>query len=51
MNGQPVLVMADATRVEGVARGVDAEGALLVERGHETIHCHSGDVSVRVAHG
>ena len=51
LNGQPVLVMTDATRVEGVARGVDAEGALLVERGHETIHCHSGDVSVRVAHG
>jgi BirA family transcriptional regulator, biotin operon repressor / biotin---[acetyl-CoA-carboxylase] ligase len=51
LNGKSVVVMAGATHVDGVARGIDAEGALLVERGGETLRCHSGEVSVRVAHG
>jgi len=51
LNGKAVRVTTGASQVEGVARGIDAEGALLVERGGEILRCHSGEVSVRVVHG
>lgn len=51
LNGRAVVVTTGAGPVEGIAHGIDAEGALLLACGAETLRCHSGDVSVRVAHG
>jgi BirA family biotin operon repressor/biotin-[acetyl-CoA-carboxylase] ligase len=42
------LTLADGTIVSGWARGVDADGALLLESGGGTRAYHSGDVSLRV---
>jgi BirA family transcriptional regulator, biotin operon repressor / biotin---[acetyl-CoA-carboxylase] ligase len=48
---QPVSLTAGTTSIHGVARGVDQEGALLVEHDHAINRYHSGEVSVRVTHG
>lgn len=41
------LTLPDGARLEGVARGVAPDGALLVEAGAETRRVVSGDVSLR----
>lgn len=51
LKGKPVRLIGGAQPTEGIARGVDAEGALLLDCAGERIRCHSGEVSVRVAHG
>lgn len=33
---------------EGCAEGIDEQGALLIKCGSELVHCHSGEVSVRI---
>jgi BirA family biotin operon repressor/biotin-[acetyl-CoA-carboxylase] ligase len=45
--GESVRVMQGASTVDGVARGADAEGALLVEAEGRIERFHSGDVSLR----
>ena len=45
--GRPVAVLHGGQRLEGVARGVDADGALLLEIGGERRRSLSGEVSVR----
>jgi biotin-(acetyl-CoA carboxylase) ligase len=44
-----VRVTQGETGVEGVARGADADGALLVDVAGRIEHFHSGDVSLRPA--
>lgn len=51
LQGQVVSIATGTTRVDGVARGVDQDGALLVEHDHVINRYHSGEVSVRVTHG
>lgn len=41
-----VLSMADQT-ITGIARGIDVDGALLLERGDRVERIHSGEVSLR----
>ncbi len=48
LRGQPVRT-TDATLPEGVAAGVDADGALLVTTAGDTRRVVSGEVSVRLA--
>jgi len=43
------VVAPSGTRIEGVARGVDPDGALLVETSAGVQRLHSGEVSVRAA--
>ena len=48
--GRPVQVlMPDASRILGVAAGVDTDGALLVERNARQLRFVNGEVSVRRA--
>lgn len=47
--GEPVRLVQAETTVDGVARGADAEGALLVEVAGRVQRFHSGDVSLRPA--
>jgi BirA family biotin operon repressor/biotin-[acetyl-CoA-carboxylase] ligase len=45
--GRPVAVLHGGETLEGVARGVDADGALLLEEGGSRRRIVSGEVSVR----
>jgi BirA family biotin operon repressor/biotin-[acetyl-CoA-carboxylase] ligase len=45
--GRPVSIRTMAGEDQGVARGIDASGALLVEAGGEVRRYFAGDVSVR----
>jgi BirA family biotin operon repressor/biotin-[acetyl-CoA-carboxylase] ligase len=45
--GRPVRVLQGAEVVEGIARGVDGDGALLLEAGGHRQRILSGEVSVR----
>ncbi len=46
--GRPVeLQRDDETRIAGVARGIDSQGALLIEQDGATRRFHAGEVSVR----
>lgn len=45
--GEPVRVIQGESTVDGVARGADAQGALLVEVAGRLERFHSGDVSLR----
>lgn len=47
--GRPVAVLGAARVLNGVARGVDEEGALLIDDGTKTHRCVAGEVSVRTA--
>lgn len=47
LRGRPVTVMAPDGPVKGIARGIDLDGALLVETPQGLLRFVSGDVSVR----
>jgi BirA family transcriptional regulator, biotin operon repressor / biotin---[acetyl-CoA-carboxylase] ligase len=47
LDGRPVAVLHGGQTLEGVARGVDADGALLLEVGGARRRILSGEVSVR----
>lgn len=47
LRDEPVTVLRHDGQFEGIARGVDAEGALLVEAGRRIEKVHAGDVSLR----
>ena len=49
--GKPVrLTLPDAATIDGVARGVDENGALLLDTSGGVRRVHSGDVSLRGMH-
>lgn len=48
LRGRPVAVQVAGRTVEGVAVGIDGQGALLVDTGMERLCLTSGEVSVRV---
>jgi BirA family biotin operon repressor/biotin-[acetyl-CoA-carboxylase] ligase len=45
---QPVRILGVEPVLEGVARGIDANGALIVEAGGHRHHLHAGEVSLRM---
>jgi BirA family biotin operon repressor/biotin-[acetyl-CoA-carboxylase] ligase len=47
LRGRPVSVTADNASTKGIARGIDLDGALLVETPQGLLRFISGDVSVR----
>ena len=47
LRGKPVNVLTDKEPIRGVAQGIDADGALLVECAGTVVRFVSGDVSVR----
>lgn len=50
--GKPVrLTLPDAATIDGMVRGVDENGALLLDTPHGVRRVHSGDVSLRSARG
>jgi BirA family biotin operon repressor/biotin-[acetyl-CoA-carboxylase] ligase len=47
--GQAVRVtIGAADAIEGIARGIDADGALIVEHAGQKHHLHAGEVSLRI---
>ena len=51
LRGRPVRVRSGRESVDGVARGIDRDGALLVEHGAGTVRCDTGEVTVRALAG
>jgi BirA family transcriptional regulator, biotin operon repressor / biotin---[acetyl-CoA-carboxylase] ligase len=51
LNGRPVTVAVGQTAILGVARGVDSDGALLLETGDSLQRFVSGEASLRLVHG
>ena len=47
LRGRPVRVLSAEAPLDGVARGIDAGGALLVEHGAGVARCEVGEVRVR----
>ena len=47
LRGRPVRVLAGGAPLAGVARGIDAGGALLVEHAGGVTRCEAGEVGVR----
>ncbi|ROQ17143.1 BirA family biotin operon repressor/biotin-[acetyl-CoA-carboxylase] ligase [Marinimicrobium koreense] len=47
--GRRVVVSSGARAQEGIARGVDVSGALLLEQDGERVLCHGGELSMRAA--
>ena len=48
---QPVRIEGAGEPLQGVARGVDEQGALIVEAQGKRHHVHSGEVSLRLGDG
>ena len=48
LHGRAVRVLSGSPPIEGTARGIDGDGALLVEHSAGVLRCESGEVSVRV---
>ena len=48
LRGRRVRVLSGGAPIDGTARGIDGDGALLVEHSVGVIRCESGEVSVRV---
>ena len=44
---QPVRIEGGGEPLQGIARGVDAQGALIVEAQGRRHHIHAGEVSLR----
>ncbi len=51
LRGRPVRVLSAGAPVDGTARGIDGNGALLVEHPAGVLRCRSGEVSVRARDG
>jgi len=51
LNGRPAQIIVGDSVVTGVARGVDAEGALLLDSGERVQRFVSGEASLRLIHG
>jgi BirA family biotin operon repressor/biotin-[acetyl-CoA-carboxylase] ligase len=51
LNGRPVKVAVGETVILGIARGVDSDGALLLETGDSLQRFVSGEASLRLVHG
>jgi BirA family transcriptional regulator, biotin operon repressor / biotin---[acetyl-CoA-carboxylase] ligase len=51
LNGRPAQVAIGDTTILGIARGVDLEGALLLDTGERMQRFVSGEASLRLAHG
>jgi BirA family biotin operon repressor/biotin-[acetyl-CoA-carboxylase] ligase len=51
LSGRPVKVLVGETAVQGIARGVDSDGALLLETGDRVQRFVSGEASLRLVHG
>ena len=47
LRGRPVRALSGAASIEGIARGIDSDGALLVEGSKGVARCRSGEVRVR----
>ena len=47
LHGRRVRVLSRGAPIEGTARGIDGDGALLVEHSAGIVRCESGEVSVR----
>ena len=48
LRDRPVRVLSGRVPIEGLARGIGGDGALLVEHSSGVARCESGEVSVRV---
>lgn len=48
LHGRPVRVLSGGAPIDGTARGIDGDGALLVEHSAGVARCESGEVSVRL---
>jgi BirA family biotin operon repressor/biotin-[acetyl-CoA-carboxylase] ligase len=51
LNGRPAQIIVGDNVVTGVARGVDADGALLLDNGDRVQRFVSGEASLRLIHG
>ena len=51
LHGRPVRVLSEGAPIDGMARGIDGDGALLVEHSAGVFRCGSGEVSVRARGG
>ena len=51
LSGRPVRVLQGETAIAGIARGVDGDGALLLETPHGMRQFVSGETSLRVIEG
>jgi BirA family biotin operon repressor/biotin-[acetyl-CoA-carboxylase] ligase len=51
LNGRPAQVIVGQNAVFGIARGVDADGALLLETADRVQRFVSGEASLRLTHG
>jgi BirA family biotin operon repressor/biotin-[acetyl-CoA-carboxylase] ligase len=51
LNGRPAQVLVGETAIVGIARGVDADGALLLETKDRLQRFVSGEASLRLIHG
>lgn len=51
LQGRPVELQTGERRLRGIARGIDAQGALLLETGEGLLACHAGDVRLRPLDG
>jgi BirA family biotin operon repressor/biotin-[acetyl-CoA-carboxylase] ligase len=51
LNGRPAQVVVGDSAVSGIARGVDADGALLLETTDRMQRFVSGEASLRLIHG
>ena len=47
LRGRPVHALSGVASIEGTARGIDSDGALLVEGSSGVARCRSGEVRVR----
>jgi BirA family biotin operon repressor/biotin-[acetyl-CoA-carboxylase] ligase len=51
LNGRPAQVLVGEIAIAGIARGVDADGALLLETKDRVQRFVSGEASLRLNHG
>ena len=47
LRGRPVRILSGGAPLAGVARGIDADGALIVEHPGGVVRCEAGEVRVR----
>lgn len=51
LQGRQAQVMVGDKATQGIARGVDVDGALLLETGDQMQRFYSGEASLRLIHG